>query len=410
MKFTFDENKINIFTIIPYGKMREDALIKKCLDSWKRIPNSVLYLFDLEKDVRDTFPGMIENDPYYKVFNNEYLKPGEEPTETVPIYERFIYFDEFNKSVEHCQQVDTVIRKQRNISTDVIRLQMLQNIPNSVYIDSDMYLFDVDEFLRIFNDPSKTSYKDYTEGACAFCVKKGKNRSIILDEFMEYYNKSEIFEYDYSAFRTFRNLFFNKYGSGENNKMIQEYNNFDFAGDKPFFNHLFPLKYNLQQAKERGLLPENRSKKIKIRILVFEDSDFFNIGESFYGSIAEKRCKLFSEYTNSIKQNNLNNAEYDEICLYDQMFLCSNGYGDTKGFTDYTHITPYNDTEYIYCVNSLRYIYIGYKNNIVRFKEIINNTFLKHLMNFNTNNIIDIVIDKMTIDKRTHSLYIYFIK
>ena len=247
MKFTFDENKINIFTMIPYGEAREkDYVIRKCIETWKKIPNSVIYLFDIQ-DVKDTFPGMVENDRYYKIFNNEYLKPNEEPTEKVTVYESHWWLN----PIEYVRQYD-VVRKERNLSTDILRLKLLQEIPNSIYMDSDMYINDVEGFLKTFNDPKNIHYKLKYQSSCCFCVKKGKMRSEIIDKLISFYEDINIpVQIDHSIYLAFKATCERSTDNDRDKFLFKCFDNPYQFRDIPYVTHLYSIKNHLRLIHNR---------------------------------------------------------------------------------------------------------------------------------------------------------------
>ena len=385
MKFTFDETKINVFTLIPYGKMREDIVIKKCIESWKKIPNSVIYLFDIQ-DIKDTFPGMVENDKYYKILNNEYLKPGEEPTEKVPLYGPEHWCPETTYKIS-----DYIIKKEQNLSTDILRLKILQEIPNSIYMDSDMYIINEKAFMDLLYDDKVRCYKNYLLPACSFVVKKGKERSFVIDEFIKHYdNLNDMIVYDHVAWSIFSLTFKTKYGS--NKTKIKEFNLFDnpyqarndingnldkyCSSVYPLYViHLFSLKYLMRQSKIRGIDFSNEN-VINFNILCFDIRNDI----SKFRSLSNNKS-IVDIY---LKMININRLSTDKsMLLTDMIVLFTNNEGSNiKNLIDLNNINNFNDVSEMICFENFFELYTYYKceKNIDVFKQILKDNIIYNIV------------------------------
>lgn len=384
MKFTFDENKINIFTMIPYGEAREkDYVIRKCIETWKKIPNSVIYLFDIQ-DVKDTFPGMVENDRYYKIFNNEYLKPNEEPTEEVSIYESHWWLN----PIEYVRQCDCV-RKERNLSTDILRLKLLQEIPNSVYMDSDAYINDVEGFLKTFNDPRNAHYKLKYQSNCFFCVKKGKMRSKIIDKLISFYEDIDIpVQIDHSIYLAFKATCERSSMDNDRDKFL--FNCFDNPyqfRDIPYVTHLFSIKRSLRTIHNQNtnfckkrLVFNNISYRIHILKNDVRDLGWFDNFMWKPGS-SELMQTHYNEFINKISCDRKNNTNsIIDLVFVDFIFTVSSKLFNLENGTISIPVNPVkNDINLrIYAVDSLRQMYNSYGKN--DFKEMFIREFVQNLL------------------------------
>ena len=377
MKFTFDENKINIFTMIPYGEMREkDYVIRKCIESWKKIPNSVIYLFDIQ-DVKDTFPGMAENDRYYKVFNNEYLKPNEKPTEKVTIYDSHWWVN----PIEYVKHYDC-IRNERNLSTDILRLKLLQEIPNSVYMDSDMYINDVEGFLKTFNDPRNICYKLKYQSSCCFCVKKGKTHSEIIDKLISFYNDVNIpIQVDSSIYLAFK---------ATRIRMDNDIDKFLFKRfdepyqyrDIPYVTHLFSIKNHLRMIHNNiGYVNTREYNDVHIRIHILKnnvhDLAWFDDFMWKPGS-SELMRTHYNEFINKISCDRKGGADNVlDLVFVDFIFTVSSKLFELKTGTISTTVN--NDIHLrTYAIDSLRQMYNSYGKT--DFKEMFIREFIQNLL------------------------------
>lgn len=166
MKHIFNPNKFNIFTKIPdnhnfnvtkyvhtnnrhNNELNLNSVVRnKCIDSWKNIPNTDIHVFTTQ-DIKDTFPGLLDNDPFYQITVHAPIGSN-----NIPVMESVINGSEinFHKSYTVPPRVEL------GFSTDIIRYKMAKKIPNAIYIDSDIYIFDSDKlFKEIINCSEKNA-------------------------------------------------------------------------------------------------------------------------------------------------------------------------------------------------------------------------------------------------------------
>ena len=177
MKHTFNPNKFNVFTIVPDEFDRnkrttfKEKTINTCIDSWEKIPNTDIHIFTTQ-DIKDTFPGMVENDNFYK----KSIIPQQVKILKSDLTTDFTYPIDSNPGKESC------------FSTDELRYKLAKAIPNSIYMDSDIYIHDP---IKLFENLNK--YDNYV-----FCLTAGfkiKNTKL-LDEIIDVYeNKLDDFLY-----------------------------------------------------------------------------------------------------------------------------------------------------------------------------------------------------------------------
>ena len=380
MKFTFDENKINIFTMIPYGEMREkDYVIRKCIESWRKIPNSMIYLFDMQ-DVKDTFPGMAENDRYYKIFNNDYLKPNEKPTEKVTIYEAYWWLD----PIEYVRRYD-YIRKEQNLSTDILRLKILQEIPNSVYMDSDMYINDVEGFLKTFNEPRNVCYKLKYQSSCCFCAKKGKMRSEIIDKLISFYNDTDIpVQIDNSIYLAFK---------ATRERTDNDRDNFLFrCFDEPYqfqdisyAAHLFSIKQQLRMIHDnidfrKKIYDFNNNISCRIHVLKNNVRDLEWFDNFMWGSGSSKLMQThYNEFINKISCSRKDGDNILDLVFVDFIFMVSSKLFILNESGIISDIINCDDTRlHVYAIDSLRQMYNSYEKT--DFKEMFIREFIQNLL------------------------------
>lgn len=304
MKYEFDKNKINIFTIIPHS-FREERVRKNCIESWKKIPNANIYLFDAATDIRDTFPGMLENDKLYKMMNNE--NDGKQQINTnVSIYnksENKIEYKDYNLSISN---------REGAFSFDTIRLKMLQEIPNAIYIDSDIYIYDIQRFLNVYD---RCEFATMEWRSTSFVI--NKNKSIFIDKLLEFYDK-ELTKVcvDWSAITAF----YNKHV--ENNDKLRLsglLNGFTAYDLNTFFSHFHNPKWIIKRNEEKY---NNICDKIDQVSLIYYDAIKYNFS-----------CVKYPTVKMKIKQIIENNNNKDKNVLYvvdiDTYNECiDNGYTD----------------------------------------------------------------------------------
>lgn len=149
MKYTFDENKINIFTLMNDKTLNDNPWwLQACRKSWEQIPNAVIHYFT-DKDLEDTFPEVLKNDPWWdrmselkdmvnsdgkhivRWYHASYM--NKQMTQGSIMYNNFDYWD---KDV-----------KRHAASTDIIRIKLLKEIPNALYLDSDCLITDAESMI-----------------------------------------------------------------------------------------------------------------------------------------------------------------------------------------------------------------------------------------------------------------------
>ena len=363
--------------------MREkDYVIRKCIESWKKIPNSVIYLFDMQ-DVKDTFPGMVENDRYYKIFNNEYLKPNEKPTEKVIIYDSHWWLDpiEYVKGFEY-------FKKEQNLSTDILRLKLLQEIPNSVYMDSDMYINDVEGFLKTFNDPRNTCYKLKHQSSCCFCAKKGKIRSEILDKLISFYNDENIpIQIDNSIYLSFKATRERTDNDGDRFLFKCFDEPYQFR-DIPYVTHLFSFKTQLRTIHNdfcNGIIDfyknmykiNNMPCRIHILKNNVHDLKWFDNFMWKSGSLELMQTR-YKEFINKISCNRKDGADKVlDLVFIDFIFMVSSKLFELEAGT-ISNVVNHDDLIHVYAIDSLRQMYNFYEKT--DFKEMFIREFIQNLL------------------------------
>lgn len=378
MKFTFDENKINIFTLIPYGKMREDIVVKKCIESWKKIPNSAIYLFDMQ-DIKDTFPGMVENDKYYKILNNEYLKPGEEPTEKVQVYmSKWWIFDGPLQYVPDAK----VIKKEQNISTDILRLKILQEIPNSVYCDSDIYIYDIEGFLRVFNDKRNVCYTDAWESSCCFCVNKRNKKDQktgVLDKLISWYDKEPL-QIDYSVYLSFTTR-------NRNDEIIKRFDK-PYNSDKPYLSHLYSVKRLVRELANIHSDAVEKRKKIIVHVITFDEKKWFTgfLWNRNYNILKEN---AYHEYMKKFDEISKKDDIYHHILILDFGFVVVVN-EENVGTND---CQSYYIADKIYPIDGLNNIYL--LNNRYDFKKIILESIANKIIGYDRSLLADVIVHEL---------------
>lgn len=194
MKHTFNPNKINIFTKVPDDhdfntfyldiktlindpeKLDHDLICSvrnKCIESWKKIPNADIHVFNTQ-DIKDTFPGMLENDPFYKITA---LTPDGVTPKVIGISDENIIDFHY----------DLIPNKERCFSTDIIRHKMASLIPNAMYIDSDIYCFGYEKIIQLLKraiDEKKTVLLHETQ-----CFFAGSNNTAFYNTIISEYQK-----------------------------------------------------------------------------------------------------------------------------------------------------------------------------------------------------------------------------
>ena len=222
MKHIFNPNKFNIFTKIPddhnfnitkyehtdkasTNDFNLNCVVRNlCIESWKKIPNVDVHVFTTQ-DIKDTFIGLLENDPFYQLTTNT---PFDNPIEIIDIK---------NGIFSSMNGYNTISpRKECAFSTDIIRYKLAKLIPNAIYLDSDIYIFDT-------------------------IIQRPKKDTVLLFDSQGFYSKNDIFY----------------------NKMISEYDNFTrryknkLTYDTTILNHLKhnDNKYFNDNVSENDMFP-----------------------------------------------------------------------------------------------------------------------------------------------------------
>ena len=164
----FDKDKINAFTIVPDSyKKNMPPYVRSCINSFYLIPNCRVYVFS-NSEVEKYFPDITNNDLWWQRAhdNKEY---------------QFINVTNINEDMTQItgERYSEIKKGFCSFSTDTVRLKLMKVIPNSLYFDSDIYLYDIDTlmfylenydnfcfspFNNVFNwhrDGSNTRYIDF---------------------------------------------------------------------------------------------------------------------------------------------------------------------------------------------------------------------------------------------------------
>ena len=194
MKHVFDSTKLNIFTKVPdnhdfnissfnvNGPEENFTMMvrNKCIESWKEIPNADIHVFT-SQDIRDTFPGMLENDIFYQLTVNTNIK------EPIPIY---VVDNDCYKPSENQYTKYVLPNKECGFSTDILRYKMMKEIPNAIYMDSDIFIYDKNKFINFYYDNINKYPTFFNSTQGMFINEKYKTDfiSIILNEYNNFHN------------------------------------------------------------------------------------------------------------------------------------------------------------------------------------------------------------------------------
>lgn len=280
MKHIFNPNKFNIFTKIPddhdfsitkynctdnrYNKnaYKLNCVVRNlCIESWKKIPNVDVHVFT-SQDIKDTFVGILENDPFYQL------------TTATP-FDNHIEIIDLEDGIFSSKGYTLPPHKEYCFSTDIIRYKLAKMIPNAIYLDSDIYIFDYLKFLD--------------------AIQHSKKDAVILFDTQCFYSKNNIFY----------------------NKMISEYDNFTHKykdkltfdttilkllkqRDKKYFNDnvsendMFPYLYHFSRAKNyyynARMLQNLRYKDLKSDYIIIYVRNYYKNKNKINGFIS--KCKL----------------------------------------------------------------------------------------------------------------------
>ena len=235
MKHIFNPTKFNIFTKIP---VNHDFLMTKynhtndaytndfnlncvvrnlCIESWKKIPNVDVHIFTTQ-DIKDTFMGLLENDPFYQLTTNT---PFDNPIEIIDIK------DDIFSSINNYTMSP---HKECPFSTDIIRYKLAKLIPNAIYLDSDIYIYD---YLKLL-DAIQHSEKDTSLLFDSQCFYSKNN---------VFYNKM-ISEYD-----NFTHRYKNKLACDTTILNCLKQHNKNYFNDNISENDMFPHLYHFSRTK-----------------------------------------------------------------------------------------------------------------------------------------------------------------
>ena len=286
MKYKFDENKINIFTICIESEIND--FCKCCIQSWKKVKNANIYIFT-EKDIIDTFPGVYENDLIInKIKNNSTLR-----------IKRFCYK---NNKITYINNSLKLVNKKKKIGNifcnDTLRWRLATLIPNSIYLDTDEYILNPESFAKQFYENEIYFYNN-----AAFFTKVD-----IYNDVIDIYKEVEkidkncfIYDFDVIDILFYRNKTINY----QNSECV-----IHFLSNTKNIN-------NIKTCSNFNLLKNN--KNIKYYIFDGDINNILNKDDSFY----EKISKQINQPGCLIIKKQLNNdyPEYDEFFKKIQKYL-----------------------------------------------------------------------------------------
>ena len=194
------EKDINIFTIVK-DKNNISPLRQWCIDSWhKCMPNANVMIFDFD-DMRNPkwiYYDVIKNDKLIKIgINNDKLR-----RETIDI----IYLNQFTGDLCKTKALNSLLL---NLSTDCVRLRLLEAIPNALYLDSDTFMTEsvlkyCNKYPEFINDPYQYVHKFGGVNTCFGVF--SKNKSQFITQLIEFYESTDYLHfYDDAAIIAFLN-------------------------------------------------------------------------------------------------------------------------------------------------------------------------------------------------------------
>ena len=231
MKHTFNPDKFNIFTKIPddhdfnitkykhtdkasTNDFNLNCVVRNlCIESWKKIPNVDVHCFTTQ-DIKDTFIGLLENDPFYQLTANT---PFDNPIEIIDIKDGiFGSINGYNMISPH---------KECAFSTDIIRYKLAKLIPNAIYLDSDIYIFDT-------------------------VIQQPKKDTVLLFDSQCFYSKNNVF-YDkmISEYDNFTRRYKNKHTYDTTILNHLKHNDKKYFNDSVQENDMFPHLYHFSRTK-----------------------------------------------------------------------------------------------------------------------------------------------------------------
>ena len=178
------EKDINIFTIVK-DKNNISPLRQWCIDSWKKcMPNANIMIFD-DCDLNNP------NWKYYDIIKNDKLFNISIHNDTIK-RERILltYVNQFTGGLHEIDFVNSLLC---NVSTDCIRLKLLYNIPNALYLDSDAFMTEsvlkyCNMYSEFINDPY--GYVNNFGGVNTCFGLFSKNKSEFIEKLIDFYDKN----------------------------------------------------------------------------------------------------------------------------------------------------------------------------------------------------------------------------
>lgn len=294
MKHIFNQNKINIFTKIPddhdftifnYGNNNTQkeisAIIRnKCINSWKKIQNVDIHLFTTQ-DIIDTFPHLLDNDLYYQITMNN--------KEPITIYS---YVDENNFKNVNKWFPDFKCNTESCFSTDTLRYELGKLIPNAVYLDSDIYIYNINKFLKKYYEAKQINKTYFIDISRAFFV----NDVSVIDEILNVYKY--FYKYiDNNAVVIDSSIC--KHYKRNNNKNIY---NFLKPFENDFVNHVYTAKH----LKKINYILENKKFLESNKLNCLYIKDFFDKKTDLLSYIKIIKDKIVFSLENGIIDTNSN--------------------------------------------------------------------------------------------------------
>ena len=178
------EKDINIFTIVK-DKNTISPLRQWCIDSWKKcMPEANIMIFD-DSDLNNP------NWKYYDVIKNDKLFNISLHNDTIKREKILVtYLNQFTGGLHELEFVNSLLC---NVSTDCIRLKLLYNIPNALYLDSDTFMTEsllryCNEYPEFINDPYGYVGKYGGVNTCFGLF--SKNKSEFIEKLIEFYDEN----------------------------------------------------------------------------------------------------------------------------------------------------------------------------------------------------------------------------
>ena len=191
---------INIFTIVK-DKNTISPLRQWCIDSWhKCMPEANIMIFD-DKDLTNPnweYYDIIKDDKLLNIStNNDVLR-----RKNIEL----IYLNQFTGNLCKTSALNSLLC---NLSTDSVRLRLLNHIKNALYLDSDTYMTEsvlkyCNEYPEFINDPYGYVPKFGGVNTCFGLFSKDKSQ--FITKLIEFYESvSGLYFYDDAAMISFLN-------------------------------------------------------------------------------------------------------------------------------------------------------------------------------------------------------------